>query len=91
MVNSSVTLADGKIVSGPDVRINEQTERWSDVTLDDGTVLRVKPNVFSVVRVDGEYDTDDNPLYAIRTNIVMTVASVLPHMKKGAAGAAKAN
>lgn len=84
MAPKSVKLPDGRTVIGPEVKINEQTERWSEVTLEDGSVLRVKPNVFSVIRLEGQFDANGDPLYAIQTSLVMIVASTLPHMKKGA-------
>ena len=83
MPQSNVTLPDGRIFTGPDVSINEQTERWTDVVLSDGSTLRVKPNVVSVIRVPDQWDADGNPLYAIRSNIIMTVASAPAELKKG--------
>lgn len=72
------------LTDGVDVSITEATERWTELTLGDGSVLRVKPNVFSVVRLDGRYDPDGNPMYAIRGQQVMVVASSPDHLHKGA-------
>jgi hypothetical protein len=85
MPQSSVKLPDGRLFTGPDVAINEQTERWSEIMLEDGSKLRVKPNVVSVIRVEGQWDSDGHPLYAIKSNIIMTVVDSPAHLKRGAA------
>lgn len=80
------------IVEGIDVGIKESTERWSEVQLEDGTTLRIKPNVMVVTRIDGQYDPEGNPVYALTANQVMTVANVPAHLRKPAAAAGvKAN
>jgi hypothetical protein len=84
-----VTLPNG-IFDGTDVGIKESTERWSDVLLEDGTTLRIKPNVIMVTRIDGHYDPEGNPLYALNANQIMTAVNVPAHLRKPAGGA-KAN
>jgi len=69
-------------LDGSEVPIIESTERWSDVQLEDGSVLRVKPTIFKVTRIDGKWDNDGNPLYAINTNVTMTVASSPEALRK---------
>ena len=86
---TKVKLPTG-MADGYEVPIIEVTERWSDITLEDGTVLRVKPNVLGVTRVDNQYDPEGNPLYALKSSQIMMVTSVLPHLRKGA-GSGKAN
>jgi hypothetical protein len=78
------------MVEGVDVPIKESNERWSEVVLADGATLRVKPNVLAVTRVDGQYDAEGNPMYALTANQVMTVVGVPTHLRKTAAGT-KAN
>ena len=68
----------------------ESTERWTEVKLSDGTTLRTKPVILGVVRVEGHYDADGNPLYALKANAVMT-ADVPEHLKKGASASSKAH
>jgi hypothetical protein len=87
---TKVSIAGGAPVSGFDVPITETTERWTEVTLEDGAVLRVKPNIVGVVRVEGKYDPEGNPLYALKSQTVMTVSSAPAHLKQGA-GSGKAN
>jgi len=88
-IKTKITLPNGTF-EGVDVSIKEATERWSEVVLDDGTTLRIKPNILGVVRVDNQYDQDGNPLYALRSSQVMAVVHVEPHLRKGSAGG-KAN
>jgi hypothetical protein len=57
---------DGTQGDGVEVYISESTERWSEYTLEDGTVLRFKMVIAAFVRSDNEYDPEGNPVYAIR-------------------------
>ncbi|MFZ0737757.1 MAG: hypothetical protein WBL70_12555 [Candidatus Acidiferrales bacterium] len=68
---------------GHEVPILESTERWSEVRLEDGTAIRVKPNVISAVRIDGQFDQDGNPTYALRTSMTMAVISSPERLHKG--------
>ena len=81
------------LTEGVDVPVKEATERWSEITLTDGTVLRVKPNVMHVTRIDGQYDAEGNPMYALFSNQVMTISNVPAHLRKPVVPAAgvKAN
>ncbi len=63
------------MLDGTDVHIIESLDRWTEVKLDDGTTLRLKPVVMSVVRVDGRYDAQGNPMYAIQAGQAMTADS----------------
>lgn len=78
------------VLEGVDVAIKEATEKWSEVSLADGTILRIKPNVLSVTRVDGKFDSDGNPLYVLQSNQMMTVTNVPVHLREAPAGT-KAN
>ena len=80
---TKVTLPDGKIHDGYEVPVKESTERWSDVELEDGTTLRLKVNVLTVTRIEGQYDQDGNPLYAVKSAQLMT-ANAPAHLRKGA-------
>lgn len=69
-------------VDGVEVSIKESTERWTDVELEDGAVLRLKPAVLGAVRIDGQFDPDGNPMYALRIGQVMTIISAPDSLKK---------
>jgi hypothetical protein len=72
------------MAEGFDVPITESTEKWSEIHLEDGSILRIKPNVISVIRITGQYDQDGNPLYALKSSQVMTVVSAPERLRQGA-------
>jgi hypothetical protein len=72
------------MIDGSEVPITESTERWTELRLEDGTVLRVKPNVMSAVRIDGRYDQDGNPMYAVKGAQTMMIVSAPEHLRKDA-------
>lgn len=76
------------LVDAVEVPVVESTERWTDVTLSDGSVLRIKAVVLSALRVEGHYDQEDNPLYQVKVNQIMTVTAP-DHLRKGAASSSK--
>lgn len=69
---------------GSEVPVKEVTERWSDVVLEDGSTIRIKPNVMKVIRVDGQYDPEGNPLYALQSSQIMMVSNAPAHLRKSA-------
>lgn len=76
----------GPMIDGVEVPIQESTERWTELTLEDGAVLRVKPMVVSAIRIDGQWDQEGNPVYALKGGpAVSTIASVPDHLKKESA------
>ena len=79
---------DGKSVDGFDVPVLETTERWTDVKLEDGTSLRIKPSVLSAIRVPGLFDQDGNPLYMLRATNALLVVEAKDQYKKAAFDAA---
>jgi|SRR5215211_8424318 len=50
-------------------------EHWNEYLLDDQSVLRMKVVVMEVVRVDGHYDNEGNPLYVINSTNVSHVSA----------------
>ncbi len=82
---------DGRTVDGFEVPVLESTERWTEVKLEDGSVLRIKPSILSAVRVTGQYDQEGNPMYALKANNAMVVAEAPEHLKRQAGEIKKAN
>lgn len=82
-----VTLPNIGTVEGTEIQIMESTERWSDIKLEDGTTLRLKPVVMSVTRVDGHYDPQGNPMYAVQAGQAMTATNVPEHLRQPPQGA----
>jgi hypothetical protein len=73
---------DNRPVEGFDVPIDSSTERWSELKLEDGSILRVKPIIAGIVRVPDQYDPEGNPLYVLRGSIMMSVIEVPEKFKK---------
>lgn len=73
----SVKQQDGSIVKGIVVGIEESTERFSIIRLEDGTVLKTKLSPIEVLRVDGSWDDEGNPMYVLKSHNVVTVAETL--------------
>jgi hypothetical protein len=76
---------------GFDVQVAESTEKWTEATLEDGTVIRVKASVLGAVRVDGKWDQQGNPMYALKANIIMTLVSVPERLRRPAGTAGQVN
>jgi hypothetical protein len=75
-------MIDGKLLDGVEVPIVDSKEPWSEFTLEDGSVLRVKLAVGSVVRVTGRYDPEGNPVYAVKGTTALVIPSVPDHLRK---------
>lgn len=67
------------------VAITDTKERWSETTLADGSVLRLKAVVLRVYRAVDSYDNEGNPMYSIKMHHVVDVETP-DQLKKGASG-----
>jgi hypothetical protein len=81
-IKSKMSLPSGAEVEGVEVQTTESTERWSQFSLEDGTVLRLKFTVASFIRADGHFDADGNPVYAIKGQPMINFVSVPERFKK---------
>jgi hypothetical protein len=71
-----VQLPDGTPAKGVEVQVLESTERWSEVSLADNTVLRVKLTLASAIRVLGKFDQEGNPIYMAKGAPVTGIVKV---------------
>jgi hypothetical protein len=78
----TVPLPSGTTATGTEVAVTESTERWSEFTLADGSVLRAKLTMASAVRIDGQFDPEGNPLYAAKGQPITAVVSVPQELKQ---------
>lgn len=62
----------GEDVLGTVVEVVEAKERYSRVMLEDGTLIRVRPIVIEVVRLDKTTD-DGKPTYKIEGQLVLNI------------------
>lgn len=72
------------MVDAIDVPVDESNERWTEIKLQDGAVLRVKMSVISVARIIGQWDQLGNPQYAVNATPTMAVIEVPDKLKKPA-------
>lgn len=77
-----MTLPDGRVLDGVEVAVDSSTERWSDVTLADGTTFRVKLSVLSAARAKDAYDLQGNPIYNLNMTPVMAITDVPANLKR---------
>jgi hypothetical protein len=73
----------GPNIDAFEVPIVESVERFTDITLEDGAIIRIKPMVVGVIRADGQWDQDGNPIYALRGGpTLMSIVSVPDRLKR---------
>lgn len=72
----------GREVDGVDVTIDESSEKFSEFTLGDGSVIRLKPVLLGVTRLEGVYDPEGNPMYMVKAAPVMTIVSAPDKLKR---------
>ena len=79
---TTVILPDGRSAEAVEVPVESANEKWSEFTLQDGTVLKVKVNLVNIVRVDGEYDPAGGPVYQLNAAPTVVFANVPEHLKR---------
>lgn len=57
-----------------------EKEDWNIYVVEDGTRLRMKVIVTKLVRIEGQYDEDGNPVYLVKSGN-MVVASAPDHLR----------
>jgi hypothetical protein len=57
------------------VTIIESVERFSQIRLDDGTILNIKATPQEVSRVENRFDQSGNPIYVVKSNNIINVHS----------------
>jgi hypothetical protein len=75
----------GKEMEVADVPIKKSLEPWSEYELEDGSVIKYKSAVSSVLRMEGQNNPGDgNPIYLVLGQPVVVVVSAPPDLiKKG--------
>ncbi len=70
-----VRLADGSFAEGTLMPFQTGGEHWNEYLVEDGSVLRVKLVATEVIRLDGQYDQEGNPVYILNSTNVMVVSA----------------
>ena len=81
MARKTLTAGD-MTVNGRVIGVEETTERWTDVTLVDGTTFRIKVVVDEAVRSESEWDSQGNPVYAVVSRTVIRDIRAVETLKK---------
>lgn len=74
---------DGKPVQGTDMEIENSNEKFSEMKLHDGTTIRYKTVVTQVIRIDGAYDVEGNPVYVVKSAPAISILSAPDYLRKG--------
>jgi hypothetical protein len=72
----TVTLPDGRQAQAVEVPVDAANEKWSEYTLGDGTVVKAKINLVSIVRVENEYDAQGIPVYQVNAQPALAFVHV---------------
>ena len=67
-----IALPDGRKIEATDVDFKTEKEDWSEYTLVDGSVLKFKTIVSSIIRTE-DYSPTGDPIYIIRSTNVSRV------------------
>lgn len=76
----------GREVEALSVRFRSVREEWNEYDLEDGTTIKMKAVVSDIVRVDGHYDQEGNPVYLVKSSNVVVVNSPDNLKRKNEAG-----
>lgn len=74
MRKTKIKTPDGRELDATIVDVNSAQEQWNQYLLSDSTILKMKVVVTEVVRVDGEYDAEGNPVYVVKSTNVLAVS-----------------
>ncbi len=66
-------------LDGTEIGFRAVGEHWNEYLLDDGTILRNKSVLTDIVRVEGKYNEEGQPLYLFKTQNVSS-SSVPPEL-----------
>jgi len=76
-----VRLPNGRELGAMDVDFETIKEDWNEYTLEDGTVLKFKTVVSSIIRTEDYDPMTGDPVYHVRSTNILRV-KVLPEMKR---------
>lgn len=71
-----VTGPDGQLTDATEVGFRTHGEHWNEYLLDDGTVIRLKPVVTMITRVEGLIDEKGQPVYIVESSNVLSVSAI---------------
>ena len=84
-----VQTPSGRLVEAVQVDYEAVAEPWTTYTLSDGSVIKVRVTLKSVLRLEGEFDQGGNPVYYVGTDAAMRVVKSKIHGEPTAAPVTK--
>jgi len=57
------------------VDFDAKMEPWSTISLEDGSVIKLRTVVTGVTRLEGEHDQQGHPVYMVNSNTIIRVVS----------------
>ena len=78
----TVEYPPGTLAAGTDVEIVEAIERFTELRLKDGTILRMRTNVVEVIRVDDQWNENGDPVYVVKSSNTVRVVEASQELKK---------
>lgn len=70
-----VTGPDGQEADATEIGFRTHGEHWNEYLLDDGTVIRLKPVVTMITRIEGLVDEKGQPVYIVESSNVLSVSA----------------
>ena len=70
-----VKIGPGQEVDATEVSYRTSGEFWNEYLTEDGSVIKVKLVVTDIVRVDGAYDIQGQPIYFVQSSNVVAVSA----------------
>jgi len=65
----------GQEVEATVVEVTQASEVWNHYLIDDGSVIKIKLVLTKVLRLEGKFDDEGNPVYLVRSTNVVSVKS----------------
>jgi hypothetical protein len=62
-------------VDATEVGYRTSGEFWNEYLMDDGSVVRMKVVVTNILRIDGQYDPQGQPMYVVQSSPVVAVSA----------------
>lgn len=66
---------EGREVDATDIEFQTRKEDWNEYQLMDGTIIKMKAVVSDILRIEGAYDKEGNPVYRVKSSNVLFVRS----------------
>ncbi len=83
MAKRKVTLPGGQEVMAEEIEFESERENWNTYALHDGTTLKIKAVLAEVLRVEGMYAPNGDPLYIVNASPVVSSHSPENLRRKG--------